>query len=71
MCEKSGGMAGLAEVRVQCAERESTNREPRQFQCSQLKKKTQNNLYKWLQVFCVNQKYLELQIFILLCINRF
>lgn len=37
MCERSGGIAGLAEVGARCAERAQTNREPRhhQFQCSQ------------------------------------
>lgn len=36
MCERSGGMAGLAEVGVQCAGRAQMNREPRhhQLQCS-------------------------------------
>lgn len=34
-------------------------------------KKNPNPFNNWLQVFCVNQKYLELQRFILLYINRF
>lgn len=29
MCERSAGMAGLAEVGVQCAERAQMNRKPR------------------------------------------
>lgn len=37
MCERSGGMAGLTEGGVQCAERAQMHREARhhQFQCSQ------------------------------------
>lgn len=68
MWQRSRGTAGLNKVRS--AGRKSTNQwgtRHHWFHCSQKK----NTLYNWPQVLCVNQKYLDLQSFILMGICEF